>query len=69
MQTRLDRGRAVRLAVVAGDIDDRQPHPFIRETPAQLDARFSIQVDVEDEAKGLAKIFVAEQRTGRLEQF
>jgi len=38
---RRDCARAVRFAVIAGDIDDRQTYPAIREAPAQLDAGFS----------------------------
>ena len=54
---------AVRVAVVAGDIDDRQLDPLVREAPTQRDAGFSIQVDVQDDAKSLAEIAMAEQRT------
>ena len=54
--TRLDRGCAVRLAVVAGDIDDRQPYPLAYEAMAQFKAGFAIQVDVKDEAKGIVEI-------------
>lgn len=48
-------------------IDDRHPFFFVQETPTQLDAGFPIQVDVEDEAKGLAEVLVAKQRIGRLD--
>jgi len=52
---RRDCARAVRFAVIAGDIDDRQTYPAIREAPAQLDAGFSIQIDVHDEANAVSK--------------
>ena len=36
---RLDCRRAVRLAVVAGDIDDRQPYPFVYEAHGTIRCR------------------------------
>ncbi len=56
------------MAVIAGDIDDRQRDACVQEPAAQLDAGLTIQIDIEDDAESVAEIAVSEQRAGGIEQ-
>jgi hypothetical protein len=64
----LDCGRAVRVAVIAGDENYRQSDAPIRELAPQLYAGLVKQIDVNDDAKGAIEIRTTEQRSTRIEQ-
>jgi hypothetical protein len=59
---------AERFAVIAGDENYRQPDAFIGELTPQIYAGLVMQIDVNDDAKGVTKIPATEQRDARIEQ-
>lgn len=65
---RLDRDRAGRMIVVAGDKNDRQPDTRSGQPSVQLDAGSFTQIDVENDTEGLVEIAVTLEGLGRVEQ-
>jgi hypothetical protein len=66
--SRVYRGRAVRITVIAGDKDDWQIDIFIQELATQIYPRLIVQIDVKDNAKCIAEIGAPEQRGTGIEQ-
>ena len=49
------------MAVIAGDVDNRQRYAGGLELLPQLDAGFVVQIDIENDAAGRAEITVISQ--------
>ena len=60
MHPELDRGQTVRLAVIAGDKDNRRSDTLIRKRPPQFDTGLAVQIDIDDDADRVTEIVVIE---------
>ena len=59
----LDRGRLVRLAVVAGNVDDGDGSALECQLAAEGNAGFAVQIDIQNDAARLFEAAMTKQRT------
>jgi len=64
----IDRGRAVRRAVIAGNVNDGSRHTFVRKPLSHRNAGLIFQIDVDDDAGDVFEITVVEECLRRGEQ-